>query len=138
MPYRLVCPHCDQLLGVEERFLGTELMCPHCQQVFRAPPRIAEQATEGPEPPPRIGTGLPKVEVSETEGEFITIPTEDGRSVTIREPVKTVRKGARVVALRTLSPEEKRRRRARKNAVFFVLGVLLLALALAVLQRLAA
>ncbi len=38
MPQTLVCPHCTQPLGVEERFLGTEVACPHCGQAFIASP----------------------------------------------------------------------------------------------------
>ncbi len=178
MPHHLVCPHCAKPLGVEERFLRSELACPHCQQTFLAPePWVPElrsfacpacghgfqvawpsttlqiecptcqQAVRlstgqdenwGREPPPRIVTkSLPEIEPAELAGEAIDIPTEDGGTVTIREPVKTVRRGAQRVVLRRLSPEEKRRRRAIKNVVFCIVGALLLVVAMMVLQRFA-
>jgi len=179
MSHRLVCPHCAQPLGVEERFLGSELACPHCQRTFLAPeakvrelrsfvcpacghgfqvpwpsttPRIecptCRQAVrlstdqdnnwERAPLPSIVVERLPRIEPAELAGEAIDIPTEDGGTVTIREPVKTVRRGAQRIVLRRLSPAEKRRRRAIKNVVFCLVGALLLAAAMMVLRRFAA
>jgi hypothetical protein len=61
----------------------------------------------------------------------VLIPTDDGSYISLREPVKTVAIRGREIELRRLSPEEKERRRFRRNLV--VAGVGLLALIITML-----
>jgi hypothetical protein len=66
-------------------------------------------------------------------GSRIVLPTEDGGYVTLRDPVKTIGVGDEEVELRTLSPEEKARRKLKRNLILWGFGLLLIAITLALL-----
>ncbi len=66
-------------------------------------------------------------------GSSIVLPTEDGGYVTLREPVKTIGHGDDEIELRTLSPEEKARRKLKRNLILWGFGLLLIAITLALL-----
>jgi hypothetical protein len=68
-----------------------------------------------------------------TAGNRIVLPTEDGGYVTLRDPVKTIGHGDEEIELRTLSPEEKARRKLKKNLILWGFGLLLIAITLALL-----
>ena len=63
----------------------------------------------------------------------ITITTEDGTEVTLHEPVKKVGVGENAIELRSLTPEEKSRRRLIKNIIVFSFCVLVLGISVIVL-----
>lgn len=63
----------------------------------------------------------------------IVLPTEDGGYVTLRDPVKTIGHGDEEIELRTLSPEEKARRKLKRNLILWGFGLLLIAVTLALL-----
>ena len=47
MPVRFRCKHCDQLLGIARRKIGTEVRCPECHKMVLVP---AENAPDLDEP----------------------------------------------------------------------------------------
>jgi hypothetical protein len=61
------------------------------------------------------------------------IPTGDGSVVTVREPVKTVGEGDDEVELRSRTPEERAKRRLRKNLVLWGFGLIVMAIVLIIL-----
>ena len=63
----------------------------------------------------------------------ILLPTEDGGQVALRDPVKTIRDGDEEIELRTLTPEEKARRRFWKNLFVWTFGLVMLAITLYVM-----
>ena len=63
----------------------------------------------------------------------IVLPTEDGGYVKLREPVKTIGRGDDAVELRTLSPEEKARRKFKRNLILWGFGLVMIAITLALL-----
>lgn len=63
------------------------------------------------------------------------IPTEDGKYVALRDPVKRViTAGGGEMELRKLSEEEKASRRMRKNIVMAIGGAIVLLIAAALLK----
>jgi hypothetical protein len=56
----------------------------------------------------------------------IAVPTEGGEMVVIAESPKTVGSGDEAVEVRRLSPEEKVRRRFRRNAILWTICILIL------------
>jgi hypothetical protein len=58
--------------------------------------------------------------------EAVGIPTDDGGFVRLQEPVKTVDVGGEEVELHRLTPEEKSRRRAFKNIIMAIIGIIIL------------
>jgi hypothetical protein len=61
------------------------------------------------------------------------VPTEDGGYVTLRDPVKTVGRGDDAIELRTLSPEERARRKLKRNLVLWGFGLLIISITLVLL-----
>lgn len=66
----------------------------------------------------------------------VLLPTEDGEVIALREPVKTVVVGGREVELRRFTPEERERRRFRKNLfvagfglIFLIVTMIIMAIA---------
>jgi hypothetical protein len=64
------------------------------------------------------------------EGGPLVIPTEDGGFVTLREPVKTVGDGDEEIELRTLPPEERERKKQKKNLIIWAVGLVVIAVTL--------
>jgi phage FluMu protein Com len=46
MPVRFRCKHCDQLLGIARRKIGTEVRCPECQKMVLVPAENAQELDE--------------------------------------------------------------------------------------------
>jgi hypothetical protein len=61
------------------------------------------------------------------------IPTEDGTFVTVREPVKTVGEGDEEIELRSLTGEEKERKKLKKNLIVWGFGLVIIAITVYVL-----
>jgi hypothetical protein len=57
----------------------------------------------------------------------------DPASVNVREPVRTVGVGDEEIELRAVSPEERARRRLKKNLILWAIGLILIAITLAIL-----
>ncbi len=85
---------------------------------------------------------LPDAEGSQTPGaglksagseKLVQIPTEDGKVVTLHEPKRVVQQGEEEVEIRSLTPEEKARRRMFKNIIMFGFGGMVLLIVLTVL-----
>ncbi|MBW3597462.1 MAG: hypothetical protein KY475_09335 [Planctomycetes bacterium] len=66
----------------------------------------------------------------------ILVPTDDGRYVALREPVKTVGKGDREIELRRLTPDEKAARRFKRSLFLATFGLLFLILSMLVMAYL--
>lgn len=56
----------------------------------------------------------------------VAVPTEDGGYVTVRETPKTIGKGDDEIELRRLTPEEKAKRRFRRNVIMFTVCMAIL------------
>ncbi len=132
-PGRYVCPRCKSLFQLPAGQVSGQVACPSCAAVVTVSPPTLQASAPPPSPAAavQIQTEPPQVSVREIE-----IPTEDGAVVTVRDPVKTVRKGSRVILLRQLSPAEKHRRRTRRNVVLWVVGAAILVIAATILSRL--
>ena len=46
MPVRFRCEHCDQLLGIARRKIGTEVRCPECHKMVLVPAEDAPDADD--------------------------------------------------------------------------------------------
>lgn len=57
------------------------------------------------------------------------IPTEDGTFVTLREPLRTVGEGDEEIELRSLTAEEKERKKLKKNLIVWGFGLVIIAIA---------
>ncbi|MCH5376728.1 MAG: hypothetical protein JJ992_22410, partial [Planctomycetes bacterium] len=66
-------------------------------------------------------------------GGAVILPTEDGRYVTVREPVKSVGRGDDAIELRSLSAEERTRRKFKKNLILWGFGLVIIGITLALL-----
>jgi hypothetical protein len=74
-------------------------------------------------------TSSPQVDTTATpsgDGQRLVIPTADGGTVELHEPTKTVGQGEDQRELRQLTPEERARRRFRRNLIMWVVGTLVL------------
>ena len=58
------------------------------------------------------------------------IPTEDGTFVTVREPLKTVGEGDEEIELRSLTAEERERKKLKKNLIVWGFGLVIIAITL--------
>lgn len=96
------------------------------QQVALPEEEMARQlkALNRPLPP----TNIPK--------DAVVIETEEGEYVALREPVKTIGKGAEERELRVLSPEVKQRRRLIRNVVVYAVLFTILVVTFMMLTRL--
>lgn len=84
---------------------------------------------------PEQPVSTPATDVPTTSAQSILIPTEEGGYVTLREPVRTIGKGANEVELRTLSAEQKTKRRFKKNVItWFICTIILIGSVLILLQ----
>jgi hypothetical protein len=98
------------------------------------PPGISGQpGTSGkPAGPEKSSTPIPQPAAKSSESR-ISVPTEDGGYVTLRDPVKTVGRGDDAIELRTLSPEERARRKLKRNLVLWGFGLLIISITLVLL-----
>jgi hypothetical protein len=101
-------------------------------------------ASSGPIPSPGAEVALPsqqaaaqvaatqnqKIEAGEDE---ILIPTEDGQTAVIRNRPKTIFDGEEEVELREMTPEEKSKKRTKKNLFVWTFCVLVLFAVVAIL-----
>ena len=97
-----------------------------------AGPSPGQQVALPESPDERDLGGLPILEQAESGS--LTMLTEDGSSVTLREPVKTIGHGDDAQELRQLTSKEKARRRMVKNLVLWSFGALILIVAVLILR----
>lgn len=102
----VACPSCHVALAASVSLVGAAAQCPLCTAGFIVP------ELPRPEPP------KPRGEMEFAEPPAATIEGEEG-----------------VIELRRLTPEEKARRRARRNAIMLLSGVTLLLTIVLVLGR---
>jgi len=123
--YHFACPYCSGAFEVSAPELGQAIACPHCAATVTLP-------TELPPPPPDI----PLVEDT-SEGAayaFLTEPTPTPMSrQASRRPLQIAQTPIKRTAI---SPRERDRRRAKRNLVLMVVGMLVLVAAVVVLSRL--
>ena len=67
------------------------------------------------------------------EGGSLVIPTEDGGFVTLRDPVKTVGDGDEMIELQSLPPEEREKRKLKKNLIIWGVGFVVIGVTLYIL-----
>lgn len=128
-----VCPQCQNLFQLDTGTVsGQQVVCPTCAAVVTISPPVPPVS----EPPPGPRTTVQVQTESHPTAAGIQIPTEDGTIVTVREPIKSVRKGSRMIQLRQLSPAEKQRRRTRRNIIFWIVGAATLVITATILSRL--
>jgi len=91
-------------------------------------PWVEPQGDERPKAPAVV-----PVSTRPRKEEPVILRTADGGYVAVDDSVKTVRVKGEEVELRRLTPEEKARRRFRRNVVMWAIGALLLILTTAIL-----
>ncbi len=103
-------------------------------------PSPVEALPSNVDPPNRAVSGRVQAISSNARGTQLAptapvlIPTEDGGYVAVREPVKTIGKPGQEIELRSLSPDEKQRRRVVTNTVMIIFCVLVLLIAFVFLK----
>jgi hypothetical protein len=61
------------------------------------------------------------------------IATDDPTAIKVREPVRTIGTGDDAIELRAFSPEERARRRLKKNLILWAIGLIVIGITLAIL-----
>lgn len=79
---------------------------------------------------PREPGGFQTSSISKTLDGSVLIPTEAGKYIALREPIKTVNVDGREVELRRLTPEEKQQLRFKRNLFLAGFGMIFLTVAL--------
>ena len=125
-PYRFSCPYCSGEFGVDERPGGQPVVCPHCD-------RTVALAAEPPEP-------ILEAETAEAAAGAPTAPAARQESVSRPsappiQPQPSLRQRQSLPSASRLSRQEKDRRRLRRNLVLMTVGMIVLAIALAVLSQ---
>jgi len=115
----------DQLLPPEAPDLSLGEPAP---DVAPRVPWVEPQGDERPKAPAVV-----PVSTRPRKEEPVILRTADGGYVAVDDSVKTVRVKGEEVELRRLTPEEKARRRFRRNVVMWAIGALLLILTTAIL-----
>lgn len=117
----LACPYCSGQIEAQASTASQTIHCPQCNRpvtipAATPPPLAASLATRSEPPPP---------------------PAPPKTPFDLAEPKKVIlnRRGE-PIELRRLTPEERARYRSRLNWIFASIGMILLAIALAVLLRL--
>jgi len=108
----LACPYCAGRFPVEAAAESRAIRCPHCDRPVTVP------GVAGPKPAPSPSLSPPSSPLQ------------------LAEPTKTVvNRQGEIVPLRRLSPDERARYRRRLNVVFAMIGMAILAIALALLLQ---
>jgi hypothetical protein len=106
----LACPYCAGRFPVEAAAAIRAIRCPHCDRPVTVP------GVAGPMPSP--------------------LPSPPSSPLQLAEPTKTVvNRQGEIVPLRRLSPKERVRYRRRLNVAFAMIGMAILAIALALLLQ---
>jgi len=148
----VACPTCFGAVAVGAKLFGLAADCPLCGQGFLVPtkaaavsaapqaapaassaassaaPSAARAAAASAEHPwPQAGASVPDGTLAEhaTAAEDAAV-APDLVPMRFRDPVVTVGSGENVVELRRLSPEEKARRRTRRNVIMLLTGLSIL------------
>lgn len=116
----VACPTCHAALCVGSDLIGAAACCPQCGKGFLVPEPQAGPAPAQPRPP---RTGLDAVVPDLPSA---TTPPHHDPQMQFAEPVRTIRTDDGVVELRRLTPEEKAARRARRNLLMLLSGLVIL------------
>jgi hypothetical protein len=128
-PLALACPYCSQPITAESAASAQVVACPHCQRPVTIPPPLQQEnaapshVNASAAPPPAALKPPPP-------------PRQPRAPFDFQEPAKVVlnRRGE-PIELRRRTPEERARYRRRFNWIFAIIGMTLLAIALAVLLQ---
>ena len=142
----VACPTCFGAVAVGAKLFGLAADCPLCGQGFLVPTKAAAvsaapqaapaassaapaapAASSAEHPWPQAGASVPDGTLAEhaTAAEDAAV-APDLVPMRFRDPVVTVGSGENVVELRRLSPEEKARRRTRRNVIMLLTGLSIL------------
>jgi hypothetical protein len=143
--FAVACPGCAAEIAVRASRMGSAARCPVCRGLFLVPePRLppAAPATTSavalaaagpdspaageplpalapPPPPPGVAAGMPAA----TAFDDLELPAATGSSkLALEEPVRMVEADGRVIELRRVSDDVRRRRKARRSLVILLLG----------------
>jgi hypothetical protein len=136
----VACPTCFGAVAVGAELFGLAADCPLCGQGFLVPTKAAAVSAASSAAPsassaapsaehagPLAGASVPDGTLAEhaTAAEDAAV-APDLVPMRFRDPVVTVGSGENVVELRRLSPEEKARRRTRRNVIMLLTGLSIL------------
>lgn len=135
------CPTCRAAVAVKRTRAGSAAACPACSAGFLVPePQLPGADFRGPAagtmnaPPPPVAMesqdrdGAPDGFAAPTAADLVeTSPPVTDPALRFREPVLLAGTGDDAVAVRRLSPEERRLRRTRRNVVILLVGGAILA-----------
>lgn len=124
----LACPYCSGQIEAAASAAAQVITCPNCHRPVTIP------ATN---PPPLAASDTVAQRGSATRSDSPPLPSSPGSPFDLAEPKKVVlNRQGEPIELRRLTPEERARYRRRLNWIFALVGMILLAIALAVLLRL--
>ena len=133
----VACPSCHAALAVPSELVGGPAQCPLCQASFLIPLPAAAPIPAAP----AAAIAAPALVSLVSEGERLSAPDpafasldlhavtpsatpQENSALAFQEPVKPIGSGSNTIELRSLTSEEKARRRARRNFITLVAGVL--------------
>jgi ribosomal protein S27E len=132
----VACPSCGGTFQVPPSTAGMQLPCPACRQLVSIPemtgpslPADASEPVESLLPPGAANAAtLPgeQMPLPAAPRPAFVAPATEGDRLVVQERPKVMGEGHEAVELRRLSPEEKARRRAVRNAILFLLGLAVL------------
>ncbi len=130
--FAVACPGCRATVGVGSDLIEQIACCPLCGGAFRVP---------DPGPLPASEPATPPSETVATDRSVMLPPDSvaDGAAapapLRLQPPTHRIAGPDGEIELRRLSPEEKARRRVRRNLVLVIAGVTILLVLAAILAR---
>lgn len=129
-PFAVACPACRATVGVGRDLVGSAASCPLCAANFRVPdpgPVPSDEPAPCGERQPAAPAPVPDDRPTSAVASLPTLQVE--------QPPRRIPGPDGMIELRRLSPEEKARRRLRRNLVLVVCGVAILLVLAATLAR---
>ncbi len=84
----LLCPSCQKMLQVEERYAGQQMRCPLCNNVFTVPPLPESPALAPPPPPPPPESPDPVYSFADDPSPPPPLPLEPQEAEPVDDPTK--------------------------------------------------
>ncbi len=130
---QLICPHCAGVFQADNPAAGEAVTCPRCGHPIQLPDEWSPPAPDGDPPWPvgEFSSGEQTADLAEPTGPFIPLDIfgDVDSSAHVRRPAR------KRAAVRTLSRQEKKRRRQVRSVVLMIGGLVVLAIAVVVLSR---
>lgn len=132
IPFAVACPGCRATVGVGSDLIEQIACCPLCGGAFRVP---------DPGPLPATEPATTPSAAAATDHSATAPPDSDPDGTAAPAPLRLQPPTRRIagpdgeIELRRLSPEEKARRRVRRNLVLVIAGVTILLVLAAILAR---